>query len=110
MKRDLPAFWSVSTYGIPFNDERLAMGGAVNLYQVSWKGGEWVGEVGRLAQRYCTHLFGGKRLPEEGAALAATAAAALHNFLRLTRAARQAWLLQFLNSLSTRLTAIPHFY
>lgn len=68
MKRDLPAFWSVSTYGIPFNDERLAMGGAVNLYQVSWEGGGWVGSNGGLARRYCTHLFDGKRLPVEGAA------------------------------------------
>lgn len=58
MKRDLPAFWSVSTYGIPFNDERLAMGGAVNLYQVSWKGGGWVGEVGQLAEEEVPFLIG----------------------------------------------------
>ncbi|KAG1659723.1 hypothetical protein FOA52_012263 [Chlamydomonas sp. UWO 241] len=33
-KRDLPAYWSVATYGQPFNDERLAMGGATNIYQL----------------------------------------------------------------------------
>eukprot|EP00200_Dunaliella_tertiolecta_P007628 CAMPEP_0202381592 /NCGR_PEP_ID=MMETSP1127-20130417/37027_1 /ASSEMBLY_ACC=CAM_ASM_000462 /TAXON_ID=3047 /ORGANISM="Dunaliella tertiolecta, Strain CCMP1320" /LENGTH=1435 /DNA_ID=CAMNT_0048980603 /DNA_START=339 /DNA_END=4646 /DNA_ORIENTATION=+ len=32
-KRDLPAYWSVSTHGQPFNDERL-FNGATNVYQV----------------------------------------------------------------------------
>ena len=34
IQRDLPAYWSVATYGQPFNDERLAMGGATNHYQI----------------------------------------------------------------------------
>ena len=33
VKRDLPAFWSITTHGQPFNDERLATG-ATNFYQI----------------------------------------------------------------------------
>ena len=33
-KRDLPAFWSVSSHGQPFNDERLT-DGASNHYKVA---------------------------------------------------------------------------
>lgn len=31
--RDLPAYWSVSTFGQPYNDERLFTG-ATNFYQI----------------------------------------------------------------------------
>jgi len=34
VKREVPAYWSMATYGQPFHDERLAMGGATNVYQV----------------------------------------------------------------------------
>eukprot|EP00955_Chlamydomonas_euryale_P047749 353783-Chlamydomonas_euryale.AAC.14 len=33
-KRELPAYWSVATYGQPFNDERIALGGVTNMYQI----------------------------------------------------------------------------
>ena len=36
IKRDVPAYWSLATYGQPFHDERLAMGGATNVYQVGY--------------------------------------------------------------------------
>ena len=35
IKRDVPAYWSMATYGQPFHDVRLALGGATNVYQVS---------------------------------------------------------------------------
>ena len=36
IKRDVPAYWSLATYGQPYHDARLALGTATNVFQVGW--------------------------------------------------------------------------
>ena len=53
IKRDVPAYWSLATYGQPYHDARLALGTATNVFQVGWSRPRvrpWLGPLGMALQ------------------------------------------------------------